>query len=449
MGEQPVAPGREEGAGRQQHEPDRRAAEQPERRVPEQAEGAEQVGERPVARRVDLLPGVDLERVRVEELVVQQHAAGHRGEQQPEGEQRPPRPAGVPPPERQERAGDEDETHLEERQQEDREGDPRPLPEAPGAPRVEAEDAVEPHGQEERRRHLHPDLVGVEQERRRESDERPGREPLPRPLREVVAGQAQGHPGERRGERRHHRQRPAPAAQAIGGRQHQRQQLVVPRVDLAVRPHRVAGLRLDRPRHEVPPVLLPVVVGQVGVEVVGQAVGDEEIERLVAVRLAVARRPGEDREIGDERQQEEEDRRPAGQPLAEERTQRNDLPAQAVGEDEQEAGGEPRVGPGQGEVGTGEGQEHEQGDRRELARRPRRGEAPAAPRRRPAGDAAQGGDEERQEEEGAAERVVRRERRERGHRRTSTWCRTSSTSAGSAGRRSMRSSRTAPPAGDP
>ena len=158
-----------------------------------------------------------------------------------------------------------------------------------------------------------------------------------------MAGEPQGQPGEGRGHQRHGGERAHLPGQPVGGRQHHRQQVVVPRVLLAVRADRIALLRLDRAVHEVAPVPVRVVVGEVGVEVVGQAVGEQQVERLVAVRLAVAGRPGEDGEIDRQRQQEEEDRRPPRQPLAEQRPERHRLPRHPAAEDEQEPGGEDLV----------------------------------------------------------------------------------------------------------
>src|SRR5262249_43650361 len=160
-------------------------------------------------------------------------------------------------------------------------------------------------------------------------------------------------------------------------------------------PHRVARLRRDRPPHEVAPVRLGIVVRQVRVQVVGEAVGDEEVERLVAVRRAGAGRPGEGGGIDGERQGGEERRRAGrggrgragGEAVAEERRGGGELAGGARGEDREEATGEDLVRPREAEPAAGEDEEDEGAQGRELRRRAGQREAPRAGALGGAGDA--------------------------------------------------------------
>ncbi len=278
----------------------------------------------------------------------------------------------------------------------------------PDPPPVEAQDAVERRRRQERRRHLHPDLIGVEEERRREGRDRPGRQRLAGMLREIAPGEPQRHPGQDRREHRHRGERPHLAAQPVGRHQRQGQHLVVPRVLLAVRPHRISRLRLDGPVHEEAPVLRRVVVRQVGVEVVGQAVGDQQIVGLVAVRLPVPGRPGEDGQVDRERQQEEQHGRPSRQPLAQERPERHRLPRHPAAQHEQQARGEHLLVP-QTQVGPGQHQQHQQGESPQLRRRPLARQRPAAHPHAPAVDSPQASQDQGKEDERAPKGVAWRE----------------------------------------
>ncbi len=349
------AAGHQECQRRQHQQPDRREPEQSESAVVEQPEAAAEIVHQRVAVGIDLLPAVDLQRVRVHPLVVEQDAAGERQQQRAERQRLPALPRAPPcPPGREgrQRRRDQDEADLEQRQQQRRHGNGQP-----GAParvrgvrrvrrvrRVELEDPVERRHRQQRRGHLDPDLVGVQEQRRRESHPGPGDQRLSRPLRGIVPAEPQRQPGQGGGQQGHGQLGAGLAGQAVGGRENQGQQRVVAGVLLATRPRRIARLRRDRAVHEMAPVPGGVVVRQVRVAVVGQAVGEQQIVGLVAIRLALARRPRQDGEIDGERQPEEQRRRAAPEAPAEQRPQRRQLARQAMSQEQQQARGQHLAG---------------------------------------------------------------------------------------------------------
>ena len=66
--------------------------------------------------------------------------------------------------------------------------------------------------------------------------------------------------------------------------------------------------------------------------------GDEQEVRLVAVRLSLAGRPGQDRQIDQQRQEKERRWRPKGQTIAKQRSQGSRQPGDMQSQQGDEAG---------------------------------------------------------------------------------------------------------------
>ena len=224
--------------------------------------------------------------------------------------------------------------------------------------------------------------MGVEQQRREGGEQPPGEERLARALALIVAPEPQGPPAERGGEQRHPHLGAARAGEPVGRREQERQHQVVPRVDLSFGAERIARLGLEGAADERPRVLGGVVVGQVGVEIVGEAVGDEQVVGLVAVRQPPLGRPGQQGQVEHQGQGEERPRGAPRQPAAEQREEAERQTRSAEEEQDEETGGGHLLPEDEPEPLAEQGQGEERRERRGFDRGRRTGAAPHSRHRR-------------------------------------------------------------------
>ena len=266
--------------------------------------------------------------------------------------------------------------------------------------------AIEPKDQQQGGGHFDPDLRRVEQQRRREGEDAPSRQHLARSIREVASRQAQRRPGQQRGECRHDEHRAAAACDAVRNGEHQWQQEVVAGVDLAGGTVRIAELRLDRAIEEAARVAVAIVVGEVGVAIEHQAVGDQQVVGLVAIGRTMLHGPRDEAGVHQERQPEKDRARAWRQMTAQERPRPLQHARSPVGKDEQQPHRDQRIGRGEPEARRSRGGDSQRAERAQERCRLAPVECRQLVLPHPALDRPRRAERERQQDERRAEEIA-------------------------------------------